>query len=81
MRSPKSLLILAGVLILVGLAIAVIDTPGETSFGYVGAALPTPFFIVTTRSAAGYFIVWLGTMLLAGLGGYRTSQKRLRSQN
>lgn len=81
MRSPKSLLVVAGVLVVAGLAIARIDTPGETWFGCVGAAVPSSFFMVTTRSAVGYLVVWLGTMLLAGVGGYLISERRRRTQN
>lgn len=75
MRSQRTWLILAVVLIVGGLVIVHTDHWRGFSFATIGVATPKSFYIVTRRMAGGYGLVWLGTMVLAGLGGYRIAKR------
>lgn len=75
MRSQRTWLILAVVLIVGGLVIVRFGNPDDFTFGSVGVGTPESFYIVTRRMAGGYGLVWLATMMLAGLGGYRIAKR------
>ncbi|VXB90668.1 hypothetical protein [Aeromicrobium sp. 9AM] len=87
MRSPRHVLIVAGLLFVVGLALVLFDSQtingysmgptsddhaysSEVSFTFDGA------WLVTKQALIGYALMWLGSVLAAGLVGYRVIARR-----
>jgi hypothetical protein len=75
MRPRKLLLLVALALLVAGFLVARDGASGSTTFAYVGEAVPQSFFMVTNRMAAGYCLIWLGTLVLAGLAGDRLARR------
>ncbi len=82
MRSPRHLLVIAGLLLVVGLALVLFDSQtingysmgpesadhaysSEVSFAFDGA------WLVTRQALIGYAMMWLGSLLAAGIIGHR----------
>jgi hypothetical protein len=91
MRSPRNLLIVAGLLLVVGLALVLFDSEtvngysmgpasddaaysSEISFTFDGA------WLVTKQALSGYALIWLGSLLAAGVVGHRLIAKRPASK-
>jgi hypothetical protein len=87
MRSPRNLLIGAGLLLVVGLALVLFDS--QTVDGYSmgptsdGAAYSSEVsftfdgaWLVTKQSLSGYALMWLGSLLAAGAVGHRLTARR-----
>ncbi len=90
MRSPRHLIIVAGLLLVVGLALVLFDSQtingysmgpasddhaysSEISFAFDGA------WVVTRQALIGYALMWLGSVLAAGLLGHRLIAGRTAS--
>ncbi|WP_344770970.1 hypothetical protein [Aeromicrobium panaciterrae] len=82
MRSPRNVLIAAGVLLVVGVLLVHFDSssingmstgPGDSADGFsseVSFAFDNAW-LITRQSAIGYALMWLGTLLAAGVVGHR----------
>lgn len=83
MRSPRNLLIAAAVLIVAGIALIRFDSEETGSSGVSmgdeeGDGYLSTFsiafdnaWLVTEQAAFGYALIWLGTLLVAGVVGHR----------
>ncbi|MDX6278040.1 MAG: hypothetical protein QOJ72_2168 [Nocardioidaceae bacterium] len=87
MSSTRNLLVAAGLLCVIGLGLVLFHPQGftgysmgdadggkayssEVSIAFDGARL------VTTQELIGYGLMWLGTLLAAGVAGHRLSTRR-----
>lgn len=87
MHASKKALVAAGVLVVVGLALVLVDTHAYQgySIGDVesGAAYSSELsiafdgaWLVSTQALIGYGLMWFGTMLAAGALGFRRAVRR-----
>lgn len=87
MRSSRTLLITAGLLLVCGLALVVLDTDSDTGYSMVNVGSSAAYssdlaigfdgaWLVTTQSLIGYALMWLGTLLVAGVLGLRAAARR-----
>ena len=85
MRS-KPLLVLAAVLAIAGGVLYAFPGDGEVTFGWVSSGpsgdeitLPAILFL-TTRRVIGMVLLWVASLLVAGVVGARFAQSRLLSK-
>jgi hypothetical protein len=90
MRSPRKLLIAAGLLVLVGLAVVIFDNDSYQGYSIGNLEGSAPYsselsvgfdgaWLVSTQALLGYALVWLGSMLAAGAVGFRRATARSAS--
>lgn len=86
MRSSRTLLTFAGLLVVVGLALVLLENESVSgySLGPASGDVEAPYsseislafdgaWLVTKQSAIGYALVWLGSLIVAGLIGVRVA--------
>jgi hypothetical protein len=90
-RRPWRLIIVAGLLVAVGLALVLLSNDDVTGYsfgagdgdvdGYSSETFMTfdNAWLVTRQAAMGYGLVWLGSVLAAGLVGVRVAARRSSS--
>jgi hypothetical protein len=89
MRSPRTVLAFAGLLVLAGLALVLFDdtTINSYSFGGGSGDVDAPYsssisisfdraWRVTQQATIGYALMWLGTLLAAGVAGFHIAARR-----
>lgn len=90
MSSSRKVLLAATLLVAAGLALVLVDTDAYQgySIGDVGASaaysseLSIGFdgaWLVSTQALIGYALMWSGTLLIAGVGGFRLASRRSSS--
>ena len=83
MGSPRNLLIAAGLLLLVGVALVVTSqSGGESEYvainGLEGDTIDVgdSFMALTEQAVIGWSAAWLATLLAAGVGGHWLATRR-----
>jgi heme/copper-type cytochrome/quinol oxidase subunit 1 len=83
MRSPRTLLTVAGLLLAVSVVLLVTASGRDGEYGWIAYAPESDFgsvgssvFVLTRQQVLGWIAAWLATLLTAGVIGHRIASRR-----